>query len=264
MIRDELTEAGVHLLTLERPKVNALCVELLTELREVADRIARESPRALVVTGGPKVFAAGADITEFTRDKGAGPFVLAEASEVSRIGRAFLDALCAVAALPCPTIAAVNGFALGGGCELAMACDLRVASVNARFGQPEILLGIIPGGGATQRLTRLIGPAHAKDLVFSGRMVDAAEAHSIGLVDRLADGDATDAALAWAGEFASGARSALALAKRAIDGGLEVSQRDGLELEQDLFVESFATRDAAVGVQSFLESGPGHAGFEHR
>lgn len=262
MIRTELTETGVHVVTLERPKVNALCVELLTELREAAGRIAQESPRAVVLTGGPKVFAAGADITEFTRDSGAEPFGLAEASEVGRIGRAFLDGLGAVAALPCPTIAAVNGFALGGGCELAMACDLRVASASARFGQPEILLGIIPGGGGTQRLTRLVGPARAKDLVFSGRMVDAAEAHSIGLVDRLAEGDAIDTALEWATAFAAGPRSALALAKSAIDRGLEMSLSDGLELEQDLFVDSFATPDATVGVQSFLESGPGHARFE--
>lgn len=263
MIRTELTDTGVHVITLDRPKVNALCVELLSGLNEAAGRIAQESPRAVVITGGTKVFAAGADITEFTSGDGVESFGLADAPEVNRIGRAFLDGLGAVAALPCPTIAAVNGFALGGGCELAMACDFRVASANARFGQPEILLGIIPGGGGTQRLSRLVGPARAKDLVFSGRMVDAAEAHSIGLVDRLVEGDATDAALEWAGAFATGPRSALALAKRAIDGGLEVSLSAGLELEQDLFEDSFATPDAATGVRSFLESGPGHAEFEN-
>lgn len=263
MIRTELTDTGVHVITLERPKVNALCVELLTQLRDTAGRLASESPRSVVITGGPKVFAAGADITEFTRDGASEPFELADPADVRRIGRAFLDGLAAVADLSCPTVAAVNGFALGGGCELAMACDFRVASAGARFGQPEILLGIIPGGGGTQRLTRLVGPARAKDLVFTGRTVDAGEAHSMGLVDRIVEGDATTGAIEWAAELAGGPRSTLALAKRAIDEGIEVSLREGLELEQDLFVDSFATTDAAVGVRSFLESGPGHARFEH-
>ncbi len=267
MIRTELTDSGVHVVTLERPKVNALCVELLAELRNEADRIATEAPRAVVVTGGPKVFAAGADITEFAGDRSGtdgspGQFAVAEPTEVARIGATFLAALGAVAALPCPTIAAVNGVALGGGCELAMACDFRVAAAKARFGQPEILLGIIPGGGGTQRLARLVGPARAKDLVFSGRTVDAAEAHAIGLVDRVSEGDATDAAISWAQEFAAGPRHALAIAKRAIDLGLDMAVREGLELEQRLFVESFVTPDASVGVESFLESGPGHARFE--
>lgn len=262
MIRTELLDNGVHVITLERPKVNALCVELLTVLREAAERIAAESPRAVVLTGGPKVFAAGADITEFTRNGGGEPFELAEAADVRRIGRAFLDGLGAVAALPCPTIAAVNGFALGGGCELAMSCDLRVASAGARFGQPEILLGIIPGGGGTQRLTRLVGSSRAKDLVFSGRTVGADEALSIGLVDRVVDDDATGAAIEWAGEFAAGPRAALELAKWAIDGGLGMLLDEGLELEQALFVDSFTTADAEVGVRSFLRSGPGHANFE--
>ena len=262
MLSSEVTETGVHLITLERPKVNALCVELLETLASTAAEIARDSPRAVVLTGGPRVFAAGADITEFTRDGGSGPFALAGEAEVSRIGRAFLEGLGAVAAIPCPTIAAVNGFALGGGCELALACDLRVASPSAQLGQPEILLGIIPGGGGTQRLARLVGPARAKDLVFSGRNVGADEAHRIGLVDRVCDGDATVAALEWAEGFADGPRSAIALAKRAVDGGLEGSLEDGLALEQELFVESFTTRDAEVGVASFLESGPGHARFD--
>jgi enoyl-CoA hydratase/carnithine racemase len=151
--------------------------------------------------------------------------------------------------------------AFGGGCELALACDLRVASGTARFAQPEILLGIIPGGGGTQRLARLVGPARAKDLVFTGRVVDAEEAERIGLVDVVVEGDATEAALERAAALAAGPRRALALAKRAVDGGLELTLADGLDLEQRCFVDSFGTEDARVGVASFLEHGPGRAEF---
>ena len=261
LILHERTADGVDVLTLAHGKVNALCVALLDQLHARATALAATQPRAVVVTGGPKVFAAGADITEFAERGGDAPFRIESPDRVAEIGGAFLRALNAVAALPCPTIAAVNGFALGGGCELALACDFRVASDRARFGQPEILLGIIPGGGGTQRLARLVGPARAKDLVFSGRMVDAAEAASIGLVDRVVDGDARDAALELAGRYASGAREATALAKQAIDEGLETSLAAGLELEQRLFVTSFGMRDAEVGVASFLEHGPGRADF---
>ncbi len=160
------------------------------------------------------------------------------------------------------TLAAISGVALGGGCELALACDFRVASNRARLGQPEILLGIIPGGGGTQRLTRLVGPARAKDLVLTGRQVPAAEALAIGLVDELVEPDQVLArALERAAELAAGAVAAEALAKRAIDRGLDITLGGGLDLEQQLFVEVFATDDAAVGVQSFLEHGPGKATF---
>src|SRR5690606_24070604 len=165
--------------TLQNPKVNALSSAVLRELKAVADQLIAEPPGAVVVTGGEKVFAAGADITEF-----AGP------DEARATGGLFLEALNAVAAIPRATIAAVAGFALGGGCELALACDFRVASSKARFGQPEILLGIIPGGGGTQRLPRLVGPARAKDLIFTGRQVDAAEALAIGLADRVVEPEA--------------------------------------------------------------------------
>ena len=171
-------------------------------------------------------------------------------------------------------IAAVNGVALGGGCELALACDLRIASTKARFGQPEILLGIIPGGGGTQRLARLVGPAKAKDLICSGRQVRADEALEMGLVDELVDPDdavetesasPTDAVFARAHQlasgFASGALAAQALAKQAIDKGLDGTLADGLTLEGDLFAEVFATKDAAIGVESFLAHGPGKATF---
>jgi enoyl-CoA hydratase/carnithine racemase len=265
LVRHDRLDSGVDVLTLDHPRVNALSVALLGELEVLATglagRAADEAPRAVVVTGGPKLFAAGADITEFAERGGAAPFALADRSTVAELGDAFLRALNAVAALPCPTIAAVNGVALGGGCELALACDLRVASDGARFGQPEILLGIIPGGGGTQRLARLVGPARAKDLVLTGRMVDAAEALRIGLVDEVVEGDAVAAALERAAAFASGPRHALALAKRAIDEGLEVTLAEGLVLEQSRFVDAFATDDARVGVASFLEHGPGRAQF---
>ncbi len=260
-VRHERTDAGIDVLTLQHGKVNALSVEVLGALQVEAERLGSQGARAVVVTGGPKLFAAGADITQFAERGGEEPFAIEAPARVAEIGRAFLDALGAVAALPCPTIAAVNGVALGGGCELALACDFRIASERARFGQPEILLGIIPGGGGTQRLARLVGPARAKDLVFSGRTVDADEALSIGLVDRVTDGDALAAALEWAELLARGPRHALALAKQAVDEGLEATLADGLLVEQRLFVDSFGTPDARIGVSSFLHDGPGRADF---
>jgi enoyl-CoA hydratase len=205
----------------------------------------------VVFWGGERIFAAGAEISEF-----GGP------DEAARIGGAFRAALDAVAAIPRVTIAAVNGYALGGGCELALACDFRVAADNARFGQPEILLGIIPGGGGTQRLARLIGPARAKDMILSGRQVAAAEALDVGLVDRVVPGaEVLDQALAWAGQFAGGPLIAHGLAKRAIDLGLDGPLPNGLALEQQLFRQVFSTDDARTGVRSFLENGPGKATF---
>lgn len=263
LVHVEHLDHDVAVVTLDNGKVNPLCVALLEQLREVAEGFAQRRPRAVVVTGGPKVFAAGADIAEFAERGGAEPFAISPPERVAAIGGAFLAALNAVAAIPCPTIAAVAGVALGGGCELALACDLRLASSASRFGQPEILLGIIPGGGGTQRLARLVGPARAKDLVFSGRMVDADEALGIGLVDRVVEPDRVlEEATAWATTFARGPRHALALAKSAIDGGLETTLESGLELEQERFVQSFTTPDAMVGVRSFLAEGPGKARFD--
>ncbi|HLU40970.1 MAG TPA: enoyl-CoA hydratase/isomerase family protein [Microthrixaceae bacterium] len=263
LVTVEHRDDGVAVVTLSHGKVNALCVALLDQLHDIAQDLTRHAPRAVVVTGGPKVFAAGADITEFAERGGAEPFALAPPDRVGEIGGAFLRALNAVAALPCPTVAAVAGVALGGGCELALACDFRIAGQGSRFGQPEILLGIIPGGGGTQRLARLVGPARAKDLVFTGRMVDSAEALEIGLVDRVVEDDkVVEAAIAQAAALAKGPRHALALAKSAIDEGLEVSLEQGLLLEQERFVQSFTTPDAAVGVRSFLAEGPGKAKFD--
>ena len=259
----ERRDDGVAVVTLDNGKVNALSVEVLTQLDLIASELADRTPRAVVVTGNAKVFAAGADITQFAERGGEDPFALSPPRRVGEIGAAFLRALNAVAALPCPTIAAVAGVALGGGCELALACDFRVAGTSSRFGQPEILLGIIPGGGGTQRLARLIGPSHAKDLVFSGRTVGADEALLIGLVDRVVEPDAVlDTAIEWALTWAKGPRHALALAKSAIDCGLDVTLHEGLLIEQDRFVQSFTTPDAAVGVRSFLAEGPGKAVFD--
>jgi enoyl-CoA hydratase/carnithine racemase len=245
---------GVAVIRLDRPKANALSTELLSSLEEAARTLIEAPPGAVVIWGGERIFAAGADIAEF-----GGP------AEARKVGGHFRAALDAVAAIPRATIAAVNGYALGGGCELALACDFRVAADNARLGQPEILLGIIPGGGGTQRLARLVGVARAKDLILSGRQVPAAEALAIGLVDRVVEpASVFDTALSWASSLAAGPVVAHGLAKRAIDLGLDGSLADGLALEQALFAEVFETSDAVTGVASFLESGPGKATFQGR
>ena len=253
-VSTERRDDGVALVRLDRPKMNALSTELLAELADVARDLTSKPPGAVVVWGGDRIFAAGADIAEFK-----GP------DEARVIGGRFREALDAVAAIPRAVIAAVNGYALGGGCELALACDFRVAADNAKFGQPEILLGIIPGGGGTQRLARLVGPARAKDLILSGRQVAAEEAERIGLADRVVPaGEVLDTALAWAAELAKGAVVAQGLAKSAIDEGLSRTLAEGLTWEQDLFADVFATEDATTGVQSFLEHGPGKANFSGR
>jgi enoyl-CoA hydratase len=172
------------------------------------------------------------------------------------------SSLDAVARIPKPVIAAVTGYALGGGCELALTADFRVSADNAKWGQPEILLGIIPGAGGTQRLPRLIGPAKAKDLVYTGRFVDAEEALAIGLVDAVVPAaDVYPTAMAMATKFAKGPALALAAAKAASDGGLDADVGTGLRLESHLFASLFATEDRRIGMQSFIESGPGKAVF---
>jgi enoyl-CoA hydratase/carnithine racemase len=255
LVLTEVRADGVATLRLNRPPMNALSQALLAEIAGAAESFASDDAvKAVVVLGGEKAFAAGADISEFGDQHAA-----------KRIERSFRAAFDGVAAIPRPVIAAVNGFALGGGLELAMSCDLRIASEKARVGQPEILLGIIPGAGGTQRLTRLVGPARAKELVWSGRQVKADEALAIGLVDRVAPPDELeDQALAWAAELASGAVVAMGLAKQAIDDGLDGSLARGLDLEAEAFIEVFATDDARVGIASFLEHGPGKAKFSGR
>ena len=254
LVSVERRSDGVAVLMLNNGKVNALSTEVLRQIQAAALELTDDPPGAVVVAGSDRVFAAGADISEF-----GGP------DEAGSIGAMFRAALDAVADIPRATIAAVSGVALGGGCELALACDFRIASTRARFGQPEILLGIIPGGGGTQRLARLVGPSRAKDIIFSGRQVPAEEALAIGLVDELVAPEAVLArAVEKGGELARGALAAQALAKRAIDRGLDITLGGGLDLEQQLFVEVFRTADAEIGVQSFLENGPGKANFTGR
>ena len=254
---------GVAVVTLDNPKVNALSGALLRELADAAEDLRADPPGAVVVTGGDRIFAAGAEISEFRSAES--PAEVITRAEAELLGQLFLRALNAVADIPRATIAAISGFALGGGCELALACDFRIASEKAKLGQPEILLGIIPGGGGTQRLARLVGPARAKDLIFTGRQVRADEALAIGLVDEVVAPEAVlDRALERAGQLAAGAVVAQGLAKRAIDRGLDITLNGGLDLEQQLFAEVFTTDDAKIGVQSFLDHGPGQATFTGR
>lgn len=245
---------GVAVVTLNNPKVNALSQALLADLRAAAVALTNDPPGAVVITGGDRLFAAGADISEF-----GGP------SEGRAITEGFHRALDAVAAIPRFVIAAVSGYALGGGCELALACDYRIASERAVFGQPEILLGIIPGGGGTQRLSRAVGASRAKELMITGRQVRAEEALRIGLADEVVAPEALhDRALALAAECAKGASEAQALVKRAVDEGIETDLAAGLRLERGLFELVFHTDDSRIGVQSFLEHGPGKAEFTGR
>lgn len=250
----ERRDDGVALVTLNNPKVNALSQAVLARLFDVAADLAASPPGAVVITGGDRLFAAGADISEF-----GGP------DEADRIGAGFHRALDAVAAIPRFVIAAVSGYALGGGCELALACDYRIAGERAVFGQPEILLGILPGGGGTQRLPRLVGPSRAKELMVTGRQVKADEALRIGLADEVVPNEELlDRSLALAAEVARGALVSQALVKKAVDDGLSTDLADGLLLERRLFVESFRSDDSRIGVRSFLANGPGKAEFTGR
>jgi enoyl-CoA hydratase len=250
-------EAGIGTIRLARPPMNALDIELQEGIRAAADEAAqRRDVAAVIVYGGEKVFAAGADIKQMQ--------AMSYTDMVDR-SAALQSALTAVARIPKPTVAAITGYALGGGCELALCCDFRVAGDNAKLGQPEILLGIIPGAGGTQRLARLIGPARTKDLVYSGRFVDSAEALSIGLVDEVVPADDVYAAARRRAErYVGGPAYALRAAKEAIDRGLETDLTTGLEIERMLFAGLFATRDRELGMSSFVEKGPGKAQFEGR
>jgi len=245
------------LITLNRPKqLNALNDGLMNELGAALEAFdLDESIGCIVITGSEKAFAAGADIAAMASfsymDAYKGDYITRNWETIRSIRK--------------PVIAAVAGFALGGGCELAMMCDIVIAADNARFGQPEIKLGVIPGAGGTQRLTRLVGPSRAKDLIFTGRFVKADEALAIGLVDRVVAADKVyDEAAEWAAQFAGAATYALRAAKETIDRGLEVDLETGLGIERQQFAALFATEDRTIGMQSFVESGPGKARFVGR
>jgi enoyl-CoA hydratase/carnithine racemase len=242
-VRLEIAD-GIGTIRIDRPPMNAFNAALQGELREAATEAARhDGVRAVVVYGGEKVFAAGADIKE-----------MANWSYVDMAGRgpAISSAFDAVAQIPKPVVAAITGYALGGGCEMALACDWRVAADDAKLGQPEINLGLIPGAGGTQRLPRLIGPARAKDLILSGRFVDATEALAIGLVDKVVPAaDVYATAVEMVKQYVNGPAHALRAAKLAIDGGLDMDLASGLAWETQLFAGLFATEDAREGMSAF-------------
>ena len=248
---------GVGTIRLDRPKMNALDAAMQEEIRAAAhEATRRDDVRAVVLYGGERTFAAGADIKEMA--------AMSYTDMVKHSG-VLQSAFTAVARIPKPVVAAVTGYALGGGCELALCADIRIAADDAVLGQPEIQLGIIPGAGGTQRLTRLVGPSRAKDLVFTGRFVPADEALAIGLVDRVVPADQVHGeALTWARQFAAGPAYALRAAKEAIDRGLEVDLDTGLEIERQQFAALFATEDRTIGMGSFVENGPGKARFVGR
>lgn len=253
----EVSDSGVGTILLGRPPMNALNRQLQAELLEVAAQInGRADIKAVIVYGGAKTFAAGADIKEMATMSFA---------DMSDAAAELQDGLGAIATIKVPTVAAITGYALGGGLEVALGADRRVAGDNAKLGTPEVLLGVIPGGGGTQRLARLVGPAKAKDIVFTGRFVGAEEALAIGLVDEVVAPDQVyAAAVAWAEKFTGAATRALIAAKAAIDRGLEVDLVSGLAIEAQQFAALFATQDRTAGMSSFLENGPGKATFTGR
>jgi enoyl-CoA hydratase/carnithine racemase len=255
-VRVERDEA-IATIRLDRPPMNALNAQVQDEIAAAAAQVgADHAIRAVVVYGGGKVFAAGADIKE-----------MADASyaRVAEDSRRLQAAFTAVAKIPKPVVAAVSGYALGGGLELALCADFRVAGEGARLGQPEMLLGVIPGAGGTQRLPRLIGPARAKDIIYTGRFVPAAEACEIGLVDKVVpDAQVYQAARDLVARYATGPALALRAAKQAIDDGLDADLGTGLEIERLHFAGLFATEDQRAGMRGFIENGPGKATFTGR
>lgn len=257
-------EARVATLLLDRPPMNAISAEVCIQLAEAAQQLkSNQDIGAVVLWGGSKIFAAGADITEFparkSKDGGGGD----AGGDAAGVGppSSISEAFTAIAELPQVTISAVNGYALGGGCELAICTDFRVAGEDAVFGQPEVLLGIIPGAGGTKRLPKLVGVSRAKELMYTGRRVPAQEALDIGLADELCPADqAYPRALELAEQYAKGPAS-LRNIKKSVDEGYDLPMDEALKLESQEFRASFRTEDAKIGVKSFLEKGPGKATF---
>ena len=252
----EVTD-GVAVARLDRPKMNAISLQVQADLREAATELTeRDDVRAVVLWGGERVFAAGNDVKEMADMSYA---------DMVKVSASVSSATTAIARIPKPVIAAVNGYALGGGCELALSADLRFAAEDAVLGQPEVLLGIIPGAGGTQRLTRLVGTAKAKDIIFTGRFVKAEEALRTGLVDRVVPANKVlEESVAYAAQFSRAAALAIRAAKESIDRGCEVDLDTGLEIERQQFAAIFATEDRTRGMTSFVENGPGKATFVGR
>ena len=253
----EVASSGVGTIRLDRPKLNPLNGDVAREIGEIVTEIRdRDDVRAVVMWGGERVFAAGADIKEMGER---------DAVTMFRYIGAFQDVFNRLENLPQITIAAINGYALGGGCELAMACDLRVCASDSQLGQPEILLGVIPGAGGTQRLPRLVGVGRAKELIYTGRFVAAEEALQIGLVNEVVEPDRVyPRALEIAETFANGPPIALMAAKQVIQSGIDIDKATGILLERQAFASLFATEDQKIGMESFIENGPGKAKFVGR
>ena len=248
-IRYEVKD-GVGIVTINRPEaLNALNSTVIEELSALVNEIENDKAlRALVITGEGRSFVAGADIAEQC------PLDLAGGRAWGRRGSALFRR---IELLEIPTIAAVNGFALGGGCELAMACDIILASEKAKFGQPEVGLGITPGFSGTQRLARRIGAARAKELIFSGKMIKADEAKEVGLVNAVHAPEALmDAAVEMAQSFAKNAPIAVKYSKACIDRGLQTDLDSGIAMENELFAMCFGTEDQKEGMTAFLEKRP--------
>ncbi|MFJ9566428.1 enoyl-CoA hydratase/isomerase family protein [Streptomyces fuscichromogenes] len=250
-------DGAVGILRLDRPPLNALDRAAQAAMRAAAERAAAdERVRAVVLYGGPRAFSAGGDIKEMAA---------MTHGDMVRHAAVLQGAFDAVAAIPKPVVAAINGPALGGGCELALTADARICGSEARLGLPEVLLGVIPGAGGTQRLPRLIGPAKAKELIFTGRQVGADEALRLGLVDQVTPTDQVlETALRWARRFEKGPALALHAAKTAVDQGLATDLAAGLAVERSVFAALFATEDRLTGMRGFVSDGPGRATFDGR
>ncbi|OZE34297.1 MULTISPECIES: enoyl-CoA hydratase/isomerase family protein [unclassified Rhodococcus (in: high G+C Gram-positive bacteria)] len=245
---------GVGIICIDRPPHNLLSRQVQMEIAAAAEETNRRSDiSAVVVYGGPKTLAAGADIKELHSMTSA---------ELRADARRLQRHLGAIADIGKPTVMAITGLAVGAGLELCLGADRRIAAANAKLGLPETKFGIMPGGGGTQRLARLIGPSKAKELIFTGRVIEATEALDFGLVDEVvAPDDVLGTALAWARQFSGAASMAISHSKRAIDLGMEVDLAVGLQIEERLFVDIFDTKDRKNGFQSFIDDGPGRAHY---
>lgn len=255
-IKYEITENKIAIVTISRPEaLNALNTQVIEELEQTLDMIEKNSDlSAMILTGEGRSFVAGADIGEQY------PLDLSQGRKWGQRGSAVMRR---IEKLEIPTIAAVNGFALGGGCEIAMACDIILASEKAKFGQPEVGLGITPGFSGTQRLPRRVGAAMAKELIFSGKMISAVEAERIGLANHVYPAEELmDKAMEMAESFAKNAQIAVRYSKACIDRGMETGVDEGIAMENELFAMCFATGDQKEGMKAFLEKRP--ASFENK